>query len=90
MDNRSFISRLAKATGNDTRRAAQFVEAMAHELGNAISQGDNVALPGFGTFNSVKTDEHTVTDTDSDAVMLMPPHVDITFAPASHLKKKMP
>lgn len=87
MDNRSFISALAKATDRDSRAAGAMARLLAQTIAEIASENDSVALPGFGTFTPVLTPEHVVTDTETGRRRLEPPHRSIDFTPASRLKK---
>ncbi len=87
MDNRSFLSRLAKATDQDNKTAAALAAALTNIIGTAASENANVALPGFGTFESVKSLESVDTDPATGSRTLVPPSIKVIFKPGSRLKK---
>ena len=68
----------------------QLSEALAEALRTACANLDNVAIPGFGTFATEKTDEYVATDPQTGSRMLMPPHISVKFHPGSQLRKQLP
>ena len=50
MDNRTLLSRVAKATGADARTTSSMAEALTRLMADSAAVLDNVAIPGFGTF----------------------------------------
>ena len=89
MENKTFINNLSRALGRSSHDVTLLIDALAIVIGDNCAELDAVALPGFGTFESSKTDEHISTDTTTGRRVLMPPHVDITFKAGSRLKKMM-
>lgn len=89
MDNRSFITRLAKATETDSRQATALTAAIVDIMAECAAQNDNVAIPGFGTFESVKTLEYVANDTVTGTRTLVPPSISVVFKPGSRLKKSV-
>ena len=87
MDNRNFISKLAKKTNLDSKRTAQLSLELAQVIAEYCSQNESVALPGFGTFVSLKQDEHIETDKENGTKTLMPPSITVYFKPGTRLKK---
>ena len=89
MDNRTFIQRLAKATDSDTKTAGALASALGAIIGELAADQDSTAIPGFGTFASVKTPDYVATDPETGAKTLVPPSIAITFKPGSRLKKSV-
>ncbi len=87
MDNRSFLNTMAKATGLDSKSVNRIAEKLAGSIADSLAEEDSVAIPGFGNFSPVTTDEHIETDPDSGKRRLIPPSVGVNFEPASRLKK---
>ncbi|MDE6085033.1 MAG: HU family DNA-binding protein [Muribaculaceae bacterium] len=56
-------------------------------IADALKNGDSVALPGFGTFNTAKSDEY-VGEIDGESY-LFPPRIDVIFTPALKLSKQL-
>ena len=53
----------------------------------ALCDGDQVALPGFGTFSVLKTDEQIISDHKAGRSTLLPPNLAVEFTPALKLIK---
>lgn len=87
MDNRSFIAGLAKACNIDSRQSSSLAQSLVDIIGRELSESNDVAVPGFGAFESLKTAEHVETDAAGGARMLMPPKISVVFKPGSRLKK---
>lgn len=89
MDNKTFINHFAKLAGIDNKDASVFVENLAETLQSILSSGDSVAIPGFGHFNTIKSDEKIINDLSTGKRLLLPPVIETEFTPASALTKKI-
>lgn len=65
------------------------LQALGDILSETLSNGDQVAIPSFGTFAAVKTDEHIDTDPGSGERLLVPPSISVQFTPALRLVKQI-
>ncbi len=79
---KELVRRLAEASGCDAKTAEEMLSAIA-ELCAAM---DAVAVPGFGTFMPVKTDERI--STESGQRVLLPPAINVMFNPSVLLRKQ--
>lgn len=52
-----------------------------------LAELNSAAIPGFGTFESAKTDERIVTENGER--ILMPPAIDVRFNPSVVLRNKL-
>ena len=64
-------------------------ERETEELLRWLVNENNVAIPGFGTFEGVKHDESVVRDLTSGRNMLLPPSIELQFKPGGMLRKKV-
>lgn len=87
MDNRTFISKLARNSGMSIRVTAAVAQSLVDKISDALVANNEVALPGFGTLGCEKCDEKVVTDSDGRR-SLMPPSINVVFMPGSRLRKK--
>ena len=87
MDNRALILKLTKNTDVDPKETGRLIASLTSIIGECLADLDNVALPGFGTFESEKVQEQVVTDTTSGVSTLVPPSIKASFKPGSRLKK---
>lgn len=88
MDNKTFLSHLAKRTGYDSATTGRFAEALTSTLSAVLADLNSAAIPGFGTFESVKTDERVQTDSNGRR-MLLPPAISVRFNPSVVLRNKL-
>lgn len=64
MDSKTFNSHLAKALKRTPDETATLIDAFSKLMVETGSELDSIAIPGFGTFATVKTDESIVTDSE--------------------------
>lgn len=87
-DTKSLETQLSMESGKNAGAIEADIKAIADVLGELCAQGDSVAIPGFGTFQSVKTDEHVRTDDDGHR-MLVPPSITVEFKSSVVLRKSL-
>lgn len=87
MDNKTFLSQVAKLMGADTKEVSRLTAAFAQVLSNSASGLDSIAMPGFGNFVATKKPESILTDEATGKKMLLPPQLLVDFVPSSALKK---
>lgn len=58
-------------------------------ISEALVNGDQVALPSFGTLETVKIDEQIVTDGATGKRVLMPPVIRVQFTSALKMIKRI-
>lgn len=89
MKRNNFTSELSQICGVEPESIEKIVNAMAQVLAQAALERDTIAVPGFGTFYPVKTDEYETLDEASGKRMLQPPHIDLRFRPSVILRKNL-
>lgn len=89
MDAKAFTQQLARTLGEDPRRVAAMIDALAGTLRRSAVSLTPIAIPSFGTFVPTKYDEEVVTDRVTGRRMLLPPQISIEFKPAGMLRKKL-
>lgn len=82
------IDKVASATQLGHDDVKSMLAAMSEAILGFCTELDAVAVPGFGTFTPVKTDELIVTDAATGARTLLPPRVDVRFKSSVVLRKK--
>ncbi len=87
MEYKTFINTLARSCGMDTKRTGAIAETLKDIIIHSLTNMDDVAIPGFGTFNAIKTDEYVAVDSATGQRMLMPPCVKASLRVGSGLKK---
>lgn len=89
MDNKTFITGLARKLGIATDNVDQLTDALIAAIKNSACNLDSVAIPGFGRFDTVKSDEYIAVDKADGINKLFPPTVSMSFTPGSMLKKRL-
>lgn len=89
MDSKTFNARLAKTLRRTPEETATLVDALAKLMCEIGGELDSMAVPGFGTFTTVKTDERIVTDESTGKRTLLPPAITMQFQPSVLLRKKL-
>lgn len=87
MSQTSLMADVAKRIGRDRKSTEMLVSALSEAVRRHCGELDGVALPSFGTFRAEKRDEQIVTDISSGKRMLLPPEIELVFAPAAKLRK---
>ena len=65
------------------------LRALGEAMTDIMAQGDQVALPAFGTMRANKIDEHVEPDPTTGNSMLIPPSIKVEFTPALKLVKQI-
>lgn len=89
MDNKTFITRLSKRLNREPAEISALAEGLSLVFREAGADIDSIAIPGFGTFKSAKTEEHVVTDEATGERTLLPPAIVMEFQPSIVLRKKL-
>lgn len=89
LDNKTFITRLSKRLNREPAEVSTLVEGLCVVIREAGADLDSIAVPGFGTFKSSKTEERVVTDEASGERTLLPPAIALEFQPSIVLRKKL-
>lgn len=81
--------KLSQATGIEADTAGKMIEAFVDSLKKHCAEGDAVAIPGFGTFQTVRAPEYISETYQPGKRFLMPPEVRITLKTSVVLRKKL-
>lgn len=89
MDNKTFISGMARQLDKDPKEIEILVEGLSTVIRDKASNLDSVAIPGFGRFDPVKSNEYVAVDPSSGKQTLFPPEIRLRFTPGTMLKKRL-
>lgn len=89
MDKSQLIEKLSSDFGFKTEEASLLLNEFVGAVRDYCKNLDAVAIPGFGTFQPVKTDEYVSTDTETGKRYLMPPTVEVKLKSSVVLRKKL-
>lgn len=88
MDSKQFAALVAQRTGRSAAEVATMSDALVEALREIGAEIDSVAVPGFGTFRSVKHEERIATSPAGEST-LYPPSIEMSFQPSVVLRKKL-
>lgn len=80
---------MSKRLNREAAEVSTLVEGLALVLREAGSDLDSVAVPGFGTFKSVKAEEKVITEETTGERTLLPPSITMEFQTSIVLRKKL-
>lgn len=83
------IDKLSEATGTSKDATGKMVDAFVASLKKHCADGDAVAIPGFGTFQTVRVPEYVSETYQPGKTFLMPPEVKIVLKSSVVLRKKL-
>lgn len=90
MTKAELIKQLKEKTGFATLAQAEIAyETLFSLLGNALKNGDNVAISGFGSFKPVKRAARKGRNPRSGAEIQIPASTAVKFTPSKALKESL-
>lgn len=89
MNNKEFISELAKRTGNSLKETSALVNGFTAEITERLEEGATLSITGFGNFEVKKKLERVVVNPGTKQRMLIPPKLVLNFKPSATLKEKL-
>lgn len=89
MDNRTFLGKVAKATGRTAPETGRLADALMTVLAECASAGREVVLPGLGKFYPILEEETIVIDRSTGKRLLLPPEAVVKFECANSLMNKL-
>lgn len=86
MAHKNISASVASAMGIDQSSGKEIETAMVRTLLDYCGNLEAVAIPGFGTFMPIKSDERIVKDTEGKS-FLLPPSIELKWRPSVMLRK---
>lgn len=87
MNKTDLIAKVAEATETTKKDAAVVVDAVLNTIADALKNGDDVSLLGFGAFKVVEVPERTHRNPSTGAEVVKPAHKRVKFKAAKNLKE---
>ena len=75
MNKTEFISKVSESIGADTAQAASVVNTVLNTITDVVASGDSLAIPGFGTFGTVKRPERIVRNPQNGEPVTVPERI---------------
>lgn len=89
MDNKQFNSKLSKRISLDYKETSSLIQAVASTMAELMSEGDKIAIPGFGTFSVNKLNEEISVDLTTGKRLLLPPKIVVEFTPSALMVRRL-
>ena len=89
MTKAEIIAEIASKTGIEKVDVQETVEAFFKVIKNAMSQGENVYVRGFGSFVVKKRAEKTARNISKNTAIIIPEHYVPSFKPAKVFVEKV-
>ena len=86
MNNKDFISNLARQSGFTTRVTQQLVDALVGEISSQLEDGTPVSISNFGIFDVKKKLERLFINPATGQRLMSPPKIVVNFRPSQTLK----
>ena len=86
MNNKDFISNLARKSRFTTRVTQQLVDALTGEMSSQLEDGNPVIVINFGTFDVKKKLERICVNPSTGQRLMVPPKIVVNFKPSQNLK----
>ena len=88
MNNKEFISELARKLGYTNKDTTQLVSSAISVMTQELQEGKTIAIQGFGTFEVKKKMERISVNPTTQQRMLIPPKLVLSYKPSTNLKEK--
>ncbi len=88
MNNKEFISKLAKKTGVSSTKASADLETLVSVMVEHLKENDQINISGFGVFEVKMRRERVSVNPKTGLRLLVPPKLVPAFRPSSKLKDK--
>ena len=88
MNNKDFISKLAKRCGISSAEAAKNVDLFVNVITERLKENDQLNISGFGVIEVKMRNERLSVNPKTGQRFLIPPKIVPSFRPSSKLKDK--
>lgn len=88
MTNEETLRLISQRTGIDFAKVENLMSALPDVIKFYAKELDSVAIPGFGTFQTIKTDETLSKDLSTGNMIMLPPSIKLQFNPSVVLRKR--
>jgi nucleoid DNA-binding protein len=89
LKNKELVQRLQEAAPSTSARTAELLEQTISLIGSILSEGDNLSIQGFGSFEVKKKEERISVNPSTGTRWMIPPKLVATFKPGTVIKEKL-
>ena len=88
MNNKEFISELARKLGYTNKETTQLLSSAIGVMTQELQEGKLIAIQGFGSFEVKKKMERISVNPTTQQRMLIPPKLVLSYKPSTNMKEK--
>ena len=88
MNNKEFITQLAKQTGSTQKAAAQLVDDLSNLMAGHLRNDQSIDLGTLGIIEPKTKEQRIINNPKTKGQMLVPPKITADFRPSKALKAK--
>lgn len=89
METKKLIDTIAANLNKSKEEIAEISESLCAIITDALKDGDSVAIPTVGTFETKLRAERTAIHPSTGKKLLVPPKISVNFKPSALLKQKI-
>lgn len=89
MNNKEFISELARRTKSNAKETQQRMNVLVQEITERLCDEDSIMVSNFGSFETKKRLERVLVSPTTGQRMLVPPKIVVGFKQSNTLKSKI-
>lgn len=89
MNNKEYIAELSRRTGYSQDDTQRMVRLVIETIAQQFDEGENVAIPNFGTFELKNRMERIIISPSTGQRMMVPPKIVLSFKPSTAMKMQM-
>jgi len=89
LKNKDFIEKIRQNVSTNKERTAEFVEMTSSIIAELLSEGDSLAIKGFGTFEVKKKEERISVNPATGNRWMIPPKLVPNFKTGTIMKEKL-
>ena len=89
MNNKQFITELAKRMGYSTQETQQNVYQLIDAMGDSFQEGNTISVVNFGIFEVKKRMERIIVNPTTGQRQLIPPKLTLSFRISQTWKEKL-
>jgi len=89
LKNKDFIQKIRQSVSTNGEQTAELVELTTSIIAKILSEGDTLAIKGFGSFEVKKKEERISVNPSTGDRWMIPPKLVPSFKPGTIMKEKL-
>lgn len=88
MTHNELLKEISERLNWTNKRVEESLDAFVSIVRDNLSEGNIVSIQDFGVFKTDKKLEHIYINPDTSERFLVPPKIEVSFTPSSHIKEE--